>query len=256
MKYFLTALILITLNSDNKLFEISGNFNGLSLDAVDNLIVTTENEVQKYNPKGELQFSYSNLEFGEPSSIQSNSLQNNMIFYKDFNKIIFLDNKLSLKTDPIDLLKMGFYEIDAVCMSYDNGFWIFDPTNQKIIRFDRFLNQSNISENIDQYINSRLNVIKMKESTEFLVLFDKESGLYIFDKYGSFLFGLDKKNIKDFDLVESKLYYVIENNIFMYNIGNHSNKQIEIKIDSIKKFSLSQNRLAVLKDNKIELYKH
>ena len=54
------------------------------------------------------------------------------VFYKDQNKLVYFDNMLNYRGET-DLYKtLGVNNIQAVCRSYDNGFWFFDPDNFKL----------------------------------------------------------------------------------------------------------------------------
>ena len=67
-----------------------------------------------------------------------------LAFYKDYNKILFLDNMLAPSASSIDLSAIGFDQVTLTCSSHDNGIWVLNSLNFEIVRMEPTLKISQL----------------------------------------------------------------------------------------------------------------
>jgi len=196
------------------------NVGSFDVDAIGNLFVEHNSILHKFNENLEEICSFEDKSLGIISYFEVEDPLNILIYYAEAEKIVFLDNNLAPKRNTVDIADLGFPQATLTCSSYNNGFWIFDPISNQIIRYDNFLNQSQISGNISQIINETIQPIKLTESNEFVFLKDNEKGIIVFDKYGTFLKKIPMKKIIDFQLVDDNINMLISDTIFSFNMKN------------------------------------
>lgn len=180
------------------------------LDILGQLYFISGSELKKYSTEGELLKTYSNLYYGDITYLDVSDPMNLLVYYEDNNIILILDNQLSIKNSPIDLNEMGYGQANLVCLSYGNGFWIYDPITQAIIRFNNFLSQSENSGNLINVTGYPLQPIQLMERDNQVILRDKEYGIFVFDRFANYTKRLPFNNINDL-YIRSGLWQMLKN---------------------------------------------
>ena len=119
-----------------------------STDNDGNLYTINQDEVIKYDSKGELKFRFSNKALGNVSHLDARNKLKILLFYKDFSKILFLDNMLAESSNTILLQDLRLDQTNVVCTSFNNGFWVFDQINFNFARLDQNLRISHETGNL------------------------------------------------------------------------------------------------------------
>jgi hypothetical protein len=206
------------------------------IDVLGNIYLVRETELIKYNPELKKQATYSNLSYGEITSIDVSDAMNLLVFYEDFAKVLFLDNTLSLKKSAIDLSDLGFPNTSLACLSYNNAFWIFDPVNQELIRINQFLEIGERTGNLNQIINTEIEPNQLFESGNHVYLKDSNEGIFVFDRYGGFLKRMPFLHVDDLQIEgENTLKYLRNDTTFSYNMKSLQSDTTIYEFHSIKK---------------------
>lgn len=88
-----------------------------TVDKIGNIYVYRQHLLKKYTAEGKLLAQFSNYESGKLHSIDVSDPFRLLLFYRDFNQIAFLDNKLNSVGDPVNLAELGFNSVSTVCKS-------------------------------------------------------------------------------------------------------------------------------------------
>lgn len=227
-----TILILITLlttttlaQRDNKFtlinnVEIKGDY--FITDQLENVYIIKNHQITKFNNKGIQQAIYSNSNLGSISYADASDPFRILLFYKNFNQIIFLDNFLSGIGSPILLDDLGIEQIEIACSSNQGGFWIFNNQTGQLFYYDKNLQliQKSISLNSfpDFIASGRINnkPVYMIEKNDYIYLNIPESGIMVFDIFGAYYKTIHLKNIKSFQIVDGKIIYFQKNYLIKY----------------------------------------
>lgn len=115
-----------------------------SIDIKDERIISFDNFGTPYFLKNNVLYTknatknltYNNLQLGEISSVNTfNPLKINL-FYKDFNTVIILDNRLA-EIYKVDFNALTPYlNVSFISTGYDNTIWIFNQELQRLQLFD------------------------------------------------------------------------------------------------------------------------
>jgi hypothetical protein len=151
-----------------------------------------------------------------------------MLFYKDFQQLVFLDNQLTQKNEAVSLENLGFEQTEFACTSANNGFWIFNKANNELIRFDEHLKKIASTGNLKQILQTELKPNYMVEHNGYVFLNCPETGIYMFDIFGTFSKLIPLKNIKQLQVDENIFYYASDSSFCSYNfkLFNESCKSI------------------------------
>src|SRR5688572_3667151 len=94
---------------------IKGNFDFFEADNFGNIYTVKNEELCKYLPNGKRHARYSNLRYGNITSLDVSNPLKILLYYRDFQQIIFLDNQLSVNSNPVSLELLGLEQAHLVC---------------------------------------------------------------------------------------------------------------------------------------------
>jgi hypothetical protein len=212
-------LLILVAGDDSYTLErkISLEADFIRSDELGNVFVVKDNQLTKYNKKGEKTHTYSNLYSGDISFVDTHDPFKILLYYPSFGQIQFLDHTLSLSSSKIDLNQLGYGLSTLACASYQGAFWLYDPTNFELIRIDQSLEVSERSGNLQQVTGFAIDPNYMLERDNALYLNDPNTGILIFDKYGSYYKLIPVKDLVTFQVFDRKIIYTQEEKIHIYN---------------------------------------
>ena len=161
-------------------------------------VITQKNDIQKFSRQGKKIAEANFKVLGDASFIDATNPLEIYVFYRDQNRLVYFDNLLNYRGET-DLYKsIGVNNITAVCRSYDNGFWFFDPDQYKLIKSDKSGNRLAESVNLaglaDTVIQPRMLLddgknVYVQSSSNRLLVFDilgNYSKTIVFGKFNAF----------------------------------------------------------------------
>jgi hypothetical protein len=176
-----------------------------------------EDELIKYLPNGKFFARYSNLKLGSIQLVDATNPLKILVYYKDFQQIVFLDNQLSQNSDVVSLERLGYEQTSLVCASTNNSFWLFSKQNNELLRFNENSRKIASTGNLKQILQTNINPNAMKEHNGYLYLNCPETGIYVFDMFGTFSKIISIKNLKQFQVNENIVYYQKDSVFCSYN---------------------------------------
>jgi hypothetical protein len=196
---------------------IKTTFNDFTTDALGNIYVINGDELIKFNVIGKQLSRYSNLKLGTITCVDATNPLKLLLYYRDFQQIIFLDNQLSVNSNVVPLQELGYEQTELVCASVNNSFWIYNKQNNDLLRFNENSKQIASTGNLKQILQSDLKPNYMLEHNNYLYLNCPETGIYVFDIFGTFNTLVPLKNLKHFQVKESIIYYQNDSSLCSYN---------------------------------------
>ncbi len=196
-------------------------------------------------------YQYNNLGLGNITRVDFQNPLQIVVFYKNFNMVVLLDNQLN-EIKKIDFnLKSTPVSLEAVALSSQNQIWIYDSISSKIglynINTDTFKWISTMLENPISYYES--------DYTHFYWT-DIHLNLYRISIYGTIeKLGIQPKS-DAFQLTKNNnSIYQLDNQLFYYNIASKSSSKIAIDEKIISKFFFRDGILSIFTQNEITNYK-
>lgn len=182
-----------------------------------NIYLVNDDELAKYQASGKFFTRYSNLTLGSITTVDATNPLKLILYYRDFQQIVFLDDQLSLNSEPVSLETLGYEQTDLVCAGNNNSFWIYNKQNSELVRFDENLKQVCSTGNLKQTLQNNISPNFMLEHNGFLYLNSPETGIYVFDIFGSFSRIVSLKNLKQFQINDNIIYYEKDSLFCSYN---------------------------------------
>ncbi|MBI5219749.1 MAG: hypothetical protein HY958_12545 [Bacteroidia bacterium] len=238
-----------------KSVEVKGK--NFKVDPLGNIYIIKDQTIIKYNENGEKEKEYSSSYLGYISYADVSDPFRILLFYKDFNHVLFLDNYLAEIGSPIKLddIKMDMAEI--ACSSAQGGFWVFNSQSKQLVYFDKNLQKQQESVNLNSVIFTDKKPAFLIEKSDYLYMYIPETGIIIFDKYGAYYKTVDLKNTPQFQVLDGKILYYQDHFLFKYDTKFLTTATIELP-DSIKNIvqaNLLKNTLYIFKENKFSIYR-
>ena len=186
---------------------IKGPYDYFTVDNLGNIYTVREDELIKYLPNGKLFARYSNLKLGSISSVDVTNPLKILLYYRNFQQIIFLDNQLSVNSNIVALDRVGLEQTDLVCAGSNNSFWVYNKQNNELVRFNENSEKIAATGNLKQILQTELYPNYMLEHNNYLYLNCPETGIYVFDIFGAFSKIISIKDLKQFQVNENLIYY-------------------------------------------------
>ncbi|MFC2104676.1 hypothetical protein ACFLS4_04910, partial [Bacteroidota bacterium] len=189
--------------------ELNYKANYFTIDQLGYLYIVSNSELRKVDIKSNQEKNYSNSLLGKIHSVDVSDPFRTLLFYKDFNKIEFLDKNLSQITSAINLDDLGYYNVSAICQSVNGGFWIFDQSLDQLVYIDKNLKtvkkSVQLTDMIDQ--NADQEQVFMLEKNDYIYMGISGEGILLFDNYGTYIKTFPLLNIEVFQVNNGTISY-------------------------------------------------
>ncbi len=228
----------------------------MTTDNLGNVYLSKGESISKYDSLGVLQKTFSNKNFGAITSIDATNALRIVLFYKDFNRVVTLDNTLSQNGEALTLETIGVPMVSLVAASHDNGLWIYDVQNFEIIRLNRNLQIENRSGNLSQLLGIELQPNFLIEKDNRLFLNNPKTGILVFDVFGTYSKTLPVLNLKTFQVVDDAVLYYEQDHLQMdfIKLLDHIDYTNPIGDSTTITMRMERNAVFVLKEKHLDIY--
>ncbi len=242
----LTVILSLLSFSQNIIIENEHQF--FQTNSFKNIFLIDNFSINQYNFDGKKIQSYSNNEHGNISSIDASNPLRILVFYKDFNQIVFLDNKLSEITSFIKLNDQNITEINAICASTDGAFWLFNENTSQLEKYNQKLELIFSGTNMQSIIDRNTSPSFLRDTGKNIYLGIKNKGVYVFDIFGAFIKFIPLEFKNNLKIINNYIFYDSDS-IYSYNTINFEKKALKIDLTGHKNFDIEQN-IIFLSNNK------
>ncbi len=213
-----------TLISDNppkeRIYNIEGQFKILELDHLGNIyLIDQSNVLKKYNPEFELLFEFSLNRMGDLTHLDVSNPQKMLLYYSEFQNIIFLDNTLS-GIKRLNLEELGYWDIQGVALSRENNIWIYDPINNSLLK---------INQNGELILNSNELYYENFHSVKLPRLFEQEENVFLYTTEGVYQFDNFGQYIRKYNLENENCQFLKDRILYLQD-GNIKEKHLTIEL--------------------------
>lgn len=166
--------------------KIKGDIVAFAADNFDNLyLLNSYDQLKKINAKGDSIAIFNNVrKYGKVAQIDVSNPLRVLLYYKDFSTVVILDRLLNIR-GTIDFRKQDIFQVQAVCLSYDNKIWLYDEFDHKLKKIDEDGKLLFTTTDFRQLFNEAFSFTTICDQDGYLYLYDKNKGVYVFDYYGT-----------------------------------------------------------------------
>ncbi len=241
-------------SGDKPSYTIKQVYNYFTSDNLGNTYLVNGEEITKYNASGQLFKKYSNKRFGNITMVDATNALKILLYYKDFQNIVFIDDQLSQNGDLISLENLNYEQTDLVCTSFNNSFWIYNKQNNELVRFNENSLPVAKTGNLKQLLQAEIKPNFMLEQNSYLYLNCPNLGVYVFDIYGTFTKIIGLKNLSWFQVNNNTLFYFKNHQLVSYNSKTFEEKSEEFSDTLIKTVRLEKDKWFIQYHDSLKIY--
>jgi len=219
----------------------------IAFDNLFNVYTINKSEIAKYNSEGKFQIRYSDKRLGEIGQVDVEYPLKPLLNYPDLNNIAILDNTLSNNRGNIDLSRLNIAIGALAINSIQNHFWFYDAMTFSLIRANDNFQQISTTGNLAQVLGIELNPVYMVEFANRLYLNNPETGILVFDIFGTYIKTIPLKGLNRFQVFENEIVYFAKNQIIRYNTLLFKETSIPIPQNCLDAL-VQKNRIAIQTD--------
>lgn len=158
----------------------------LSTDKLKQIYYVSPRQVlYKCNEKGQVLFEFSNRYLGTLSKVDVSDPFDILLFYPDYQTILFLDRTLNMTAD-IRLKAEQFPLPTLVALGRDRQVWIYDAALNTLNRMDRQGTIKSSSQDLSLLLGRRFIPNQLLCNERGVYLIDPEQGVLTFDLFAQF----------------------------------------------------------------------
>lgn len=225
----------------------------IGVDSYQHTYYIDDQVLHKKGPLGD--YVFNNYQLGSISSVDIINPLKVLVFYKEVNTAIFLDNRLNeIERINFDTLP-EFLNVGAASNAGNNLLWVFDIDSQQLQLFD--------------YRNNRKTIVSQPFTGDIKSLASgftychvlTEDGLFTFNVYGSFISERDAAGFQKISQHGGNLVALKDNTIFYLKVNNENGdensvvplkwKDVEI---TVKDLQLTQDFLYIYDGNLVHTF--
>ncbi|MDA3893861.1 MAG: hypothetical protein PF517_19550 [Salinivirgaceae bacterium] len=250
----LFAVLLQFIGATQPLLEINTETAFIEVDYQQSIYIVNGSEIKKYSAAGNFLFRYSDKINGEISVLDVSNPLRILLFYKESNKVVFLNQQLAPISEPVDIFQIANVEVSIVAASAENGFWALVENKQALVYFNEQMAAKKESQNLTAWIqDERIRFLKEHEQKIYLGLSSK---VLVFDLFGLYLTTVHLKNIDEFYIVANNICYLRNDGIIEYNLEFKRETKYPIgKIDEGSQAFCDKNRIYIFSKESVNVYK-
>lgn len=168
--------------------------------------VSPRQVLYKCNEQGKVLFEFSNRYLGTLSKVDVSDPFDILLFYPDYQTILFLDRTLNMTADV--RLKAEQFPLPAlVAVGRDRQVWIYDAALNTLNRMDRQGNIKSSSQDLSLLLGRRFIPNQLVCNERGIYLVDPEQGVLIFDLFAQFQSFLPLPGVEQLQTFDQYLLY-------------------------------------------------
>ncbi|MCB0396045.1 MAG: hypothetical protein KDD36_05305 [Flavobacteriales bacterium] len=235
----------LSLTAEQQVTQIRGEH--IFADHMGSVYVVHGEEVKRFRMNAPDQVAtFSQKNSGTPSFLDVTNPLKPLLFYPDFMQVQLLDRQLAAMGPPIALDQAGYPLTQLICTSHNNGYWIYDPEKQAIVRLDNDWKPTGQSGSLLQLMEKAPKPYWIQQANNKVYLGDHNNGILVFDIYGTWLHTLPILAPDRFKVVGDELHYVVNGMWHIHDMIRNTEVKYALPHEEISDFTIAGDRLYIL----------
>lgn len=261
LRYFQYCLLLVVLSfgystsKSQPLFVIEERADFVEVDQQQNIYLIAGSELKKYSQEGEQLYVFSDKISGTISVVDVSNPLRILVFFKESNRIVFLNQQLSPIGEICDLYNVLDREFDKVGLSSIAGFWAYERNQHAIVHVNNMWETGIETQNLTGWTaGSDILFVREHNQQLFVALAQK---ILVFDVYGSYLTTIHFKGVNFMVMVGGSLTYLSHKGYCEFNIQTRTERTVKLYGDiDVKNVILADDsRLYEVAEQAVKVYK-
>jgi len=225
-------------------------------DPMGNVYIIKNNHLVKFVQDYTQAAEYTNLFLGNIHSIDVSDPLRILMYYKDHNQVVWVDNYLSEIRSPIWLDNLGVDQAQLVCSSNQGGFWIFNGLNNQLQYFDVNLEFVHESIALNSLTGPDIQPTYMLEKSRNVYLNVPGFGILVFDRFGNYSKTIPLEIPDEFQVTDQNLYYFKAGELYSFDLQTNSPGKLQLpEKDGFIKVEMQPDYLYLFRHQGYSVYK-
>lgn len=225
-------------------------------DPMGNVYIIKNNHLVKFVQDYTQAAEYTNLFLGNIHSIDVSDPLRILMYYKDHNQVVWVDNYLSEIRSPIWLDNLGVDQAQLVCSSNQGGFWIFNGLNNQLQYFDVNLEFVHESITLNSLTGPDIQPTYMLEKSRNVYLNVPGFGILVFDRFGNYSKTIPLEIPDEFQVTDQNLYYFKAGELYSFDLQTNSPGKLQLpEKDGFIKVEMQPDYLYLFRHQGYSVYK-
>lgn len=205
------------------------------IDQLENLYVSENGSINKYDSTGTLRFSQSIKSLGEMTDLVAVNTMKLVYFSEDQQTLCYFDNTLTPVDDCLELYEREIENAAFVSRSNQpNKMWVLDNLNSTLSLLA--LDGTSQGQEIPNLrgILAVDEVIQLRERANVLYLVAEGRGVYVFDLYGSLIEFKELPAAKYIDATENSLFVLVDGFLHIYSVLSSDSLVVKLPVENVQ----------------------
>ena len=225
-------------------------------DPMGNVYIIKNNHLVKFVQDYTQAAEYTNLFLGNIHSIDVSDPLRILMYYKDHNQVVWVDNYLSEIRSPIWLDNLGVDQAQLVCSSNQGGFWIFNGLNNQLQYFDVNLEFVHESITLNSLTGPDIQPTYMLEKSRNVYLNVPGFGILVFDRFGNYSKTIPLEIPDEFQVTDQNLYYFKAGELYSFDLQTNNPGKLQLpEKDGFIKVEMQPDFLYLFRHQGYSVYK-
>ena len=208
-------------------------------------LINKTGELRKFSSEKKLLYTFKNHSFGEIACVDVTNPHKILVFYKEFQTILMLDNTLS----EISVLKLDdSVYFSAAGASNDGNLWLYDSLKNRINKISFSGDQIEESTTLNSPYPQNIGNSKIFDRENRLYIFDEKLGIIIFNNIGYFEKTIPLISVCKPEFSKNLIYYFDSSHKNLMLLETNTNQKTIIE----KRYTINPD-IAILKNNRTYL---
>jgi len=215
-------------------------------------LIDEQQSITKFDRDGKQMESVNFKLFGELTQIDASNPFEIYLHYRDQQRLVFIDNQLSIRGE-LDLGEISNVEVSAVCRSYDNGLWVFDAGDARLLKYDKELKVRAESPAAALWTSENWVPSKIYEDGVNVYVLDKQNGVAVFDVFAQFVRKIPVKGLEEIQLRNGRMIFWADKQLQQIDLRLHTRDTLyrnpdlgQVRLESKRIFGTQKGRLVAL----------
>lgn len=248
---FFCSLGFTTTQKQNRTIKLKG-IDILQIDQFGFIYAVKNDKITKYDKDFKVLSSFSKPILGSITHLDVSNALNPAVLFGDTYNLSLLDNRLN-EAQTLNLLELDFYDPKLMSVSDQRHLWIYDQSEDKLIRFSLENNtRENVSLNITQILGQENQPHSLVSDFEKVYLNVPEKGILVFDAVGAFLELIPIKDIEQMRVRQKTIYFRKEGAIYRL-LKSKKTEKITSKATDLQYFEVYNDEIFLIHPSWIEI---
>jgi len=225
-------------------------------DDLGHLYVVQDRRIEKWSKEGKMLFQSGDLNFGEITSLDLSNPLMPFVYYREQAKVMILDNTLSQQGMMLDLFEKGFLQVEYVCGSRGDAFWLWDARMSELVRVDLQLQRLNSTGNLGVLLGLALHPVQVIERGNSVYLVDPDLGILQFDIYGTYRTRIPVRTAFPVRVTDDRLLFVEDGSLHILGRNFLEEDVIPLPDEDFNAFAFRRGKLYLTDSERTRVYRY